>query len=78
MKKNLLVDYEPDVTYIIKNILEDNGFVVDTFNDPILSLNYYKVNFYDLVNLHIKMPKINGFELYSKIENKTLKQKYAF
>ena len=56
-KKILLVDYEPDVTYIIKNILEDNGFIVDTFNDPILSLNYYKVNFYDLIILDIKMPK---------------------
>jgi PleD family two-component response regulator len=38
-KKILLVDDEPDVTYTIKNILEDNGFAVDTFNDPILALS---------------------------------------
>ena len=29
----------------IKNILEDNGFEVDSFYDPILVLNYYKVIF---------------------------------
>ena len=57
-KKILLVDDEPDVTYTIKNILEDNGFAVDTFNDPILALNNYKFNFYDLVILDIKMPKL--------------------
>ena len=40
MTKILLIDDEPDVTYTIKNILEDNGFEGDTFNDPILVLNY--------------------------------------
>ena len=34
MTKILLLDDEADITYTIKNILEDNGFVVDTFNDP--------------------------------------------
>ena len=69
-KKILLVDDELDVTYTIKNILEDNGFPVDTFNDPILALNYYKVYFYDLIILDIKMPKMDGFELYSEIREK--------
>ena len=45
-KNILLVDDEPDVIYAIKNILEDNGFEVDSFYDPILVLNYYKVIFY--------------------------------
>jgi hypothetical protein len=39
MTKILLVDDEPDVPYTIKNILEDNGFAVNTFNDLILALN---------------------------------------
>ena len=43
-KKILLIDDEPDVTYTITKILEDNRFKVDSFNDPILALNYYKVN----------------------------------
>jgi len=44
MTKILLVDDEPDVPYTIKNILEDNGFAVDTFNDPILALNCTRRN----------------------------------
>ena len=58
-KKILVIDDEPDLTYTLKNILEDNGFEVDLFNDPILALNNYKVNFYDLVILDIKMPKMD-------------------
>jgi DNA-binding response OmpR family regulator len=77
-KKILLIDDEPDVTYTIKKILEDNGFKVDDFNDPILALNYYKVNFYDLVILDIKMPKMDGFELYTKIREKEPKVKICF
>jgi DNA-binding response OmpR family regulator len=34
-KKILVIDDEPDLTYTLKNILEDNGFEVDLFNDPI-------------------------------------------
>ena len=48
-KKILLIDDEPDLTYTIKKILEDNEFEVDTFNDPILALDNYQINFYDLV-----------------------------
>ncbi|MGZ5550465.1 MAG: response regulator [Nitrososphaeraceae archaeon] len=77
-KKILLIDDEPDVTYTIKKILEDNGFKVDSFNDPILALKYYKVNFYDLVILDIKMPKMDGFELYTKIREKESKVKICF
>jgi DNA-binding response OmpR family regulator len=77
-KMILLIDDEPDLTYTIKRILEDNGFEVDTFNDPILALDNYKVNFYDLVILDIKMPKMNGLELYIKIREKDPKVKICF
>jgi len=72
------VDDEPDVIYAIKNILEDNGFQIDSFNDPVLALKSYKINFYDLVILDIKMPKMDGFELYIKIREKDPKVKICF
>jgi len=78
VKKILLVDDEPDVLYTIKNILEDNGFQVDTFNDPIISLKSYASNYYNLVILDIKMPKMDGFELYTKIKEKDPKVKICF
>jgi CheY-like chemotaxis protein len=77
-KRILLVDDEPDVIYTIKNILEDNGFQVDAFNDPTTSLKSYTANLYDLVILDIKMPKMDGFELYTKIREKDPKVKICF
>ena len=77
-KKILLIGDEPDLTCTIKKILEGNGFKVDTFNDPILALNNYTANFYDLVVLDIKMPKMDGFELYTKIREKDPKVKICF
>ena len=77
-KKILLIDDERDIIFTIKKILGDNGFEVDSFYDPILALNYYKVNFYDLIILDIKMPKIDGFELYIKIREKDPKVKICF
>ena len=63
----LLVDDEPDVTLAFKIGLEDNGYVVDAFNDPILALSSFKQGLNSLVLLDIKMPKMNGFELYKEI-----------
>ena len=77
-KRILLIDDEPDITFTVKDILEDNGFQVDSFNDPILALNYYKVNFYDLVILDIKMPTMDGFQLFNKLREKDFKVKICF
>ncbi len=79
MTKNiLLVDDEPDVTYTIKSILNDIGFQINSFNDPIIALKSYRSNFYDLVILDIKMPKMDGFEVYAKIREKDPKVKICF
>ncbi|HVP81925.1 MAG TPA: response regulator [Nitrososphaeraceae archaeon] len=68
VKKILLVDDEPDITFTIKNMLYNTGFEIHTFNDPITSLKLYRRNFYDLVILEIKIPNMDGFELYIKIK----------
>ncbi len=80
MTKNiLLVDDEPDITFTLKDSLEYNaGFKVDTFTDPTVALKSYKSNYYDLVILDIKMPKMDGFELYNKIKEKDPKAKICF
>ena len=48
-------------------VLEGNGFQVDTFDTPLLALEYFRKGLYNLVILDIKMPKMNGFELYREI-----------
>jgi DNA-binding response OmpR family regulator len=72
-KMVLIVDDEPDITAPLQITLEDNGFQVASFNDPILALENFRKRSYSLLILDIKMPKMNGFELYTqikKIDNK--------
>ena len=46
-----------------------NGFEVDTYNDPLLVSSNFKPDSYGLALLDIRMPKMNGFELYKKIKD---------
>lgn len=74
----LLVDDEPDVTLGFEIGLEDGGFVVDSFNDPILALSSFKQGLYSLALFDIKMPKLDGFELYREIRKVDNKIKICF
>jgi two-component system, OmpR family, response regulator ChvI len=65
--KILLVDDEPDITMAFKAILQEVGFIVDAYEDPLVALTKFKPHFYDLVILDIKMVKMNGFELYAEM-----------
>ena len=67
-KKVMIVDDEPDVISVLEIVLNENGFEVDSFTDPIAALKNYRVGIYDLLILDIKMPKMDGFELYDEIK----------
>ena len=66
-KRVLIVDDEPDVNLALRIVLEDNSFIVDSFNEPLRALENFKANLYDLIILDIKMPKKDGFEVYKEI-----------
>ena len=74
----LLVDDEPDITSSLKMGLERKGFQVDAFNDPRKALKEFKPNVYDMIFLDIRMPKMNGFELYRELRAKDQKTPIAF
>jgi DNA-binding response OmpR family regulator len=74
----LLVDDEPDISLVYRVVLEHNGFKVDSFIDPLLALSSFKPNLYDLAILDIKMPSMNGFELYREIRKIDSKVKVCF
>ena len=80
MPKNriLIVDDEPDITLVLKMGLEANGFVVKAYNDPIQVLSNFSAGSYDLLLLDIKMPKMNGFELYKRLQQIDHKVKICF
>jgi CheY-like chemotaxis protein len=77
----LIVDDEEDVTFFLKEALEDyGGFEVVTFNDPLLALSNFDNSSsknkasngqYDLILIDIKMPKMDGFKLYQELQKKT-------
>ena len=77
-KRILLVDDERDITIAFRMGLESNGFLVDTFNDPQGALSNFKAQLYDLLLIDIKMPKMNGFELYQEIAKIDDKVKVCF
>jgi two-component system, OmpR family, response regulator ChvI len=74
----LIVDDEPDDAQTLKMGLEDNGFAVDVYNDPIDAISNFEVGSYDLLLIDIKMPKMNGFELYNKLHQIDEKAKICF
>jgi DNA-binding response OmpR family regulator len=77
-KKILVVDDEADLTMLSRLALEYHGFKVDTFNDPKEALTNFKPNYYDLAILDIKMPTMDGFQLYDEIKKKDQKAKVCF
>jgi DNA-binding response OmpR family regulator len=74
----LVVDDEPDLTQVSALALEYHGFKVDSFNDPQEALSKFKPGSYDLIILDIKMPKMDGFELYHEIKKRDNNAKVCF
>ena len=89
-RRILSIDDEPDGTLTMKTVLENDGYTVDAFNDPVMALESFKKateeedatatttntnddtaneknHHYSLVLSDVKMPTMNGFELYQKI-----------
>ncbi|MFY9796928.1 MAG: response regulator [Candidatus Nitrosopolaris sp.] len=81
----MVVDDEKDILRIIKRDLESNDskitFRVDAFSDSESALNAFNSHpndYYDLVLTDIRMPKMNGFELYRHIKQRNPTMKIAF
>jgi two-component system, OmpR family, response regulator ChvI len=76
--KILIVDDEPDITLTLGKGLEQGGYEVDIFNDPLVALSNFRPDTYQLLILDIKMPNMTGFELYRKIRDIDSKAKVCF
>ena len=84
----LLVDDDTDILLTFKSGLEEyvdkskifDGakIQVDTFADPKEALTSFKAGVYDLLLLDIRMPNINGFELYEELKKIDDKPKVCF
>jgi two-component system catabolic regulation response regulator CreB len=78
-KRILLVDDELDITFTLKIALEQSRFFqVEAFYESVLALSRFKAGAYDLAILDIKMPEMDGFELYRKLRKIDNKLKICF
>jgi DNA-binding response OmpR family regulator len=74
----LLVDYEVDIAQSFSIAIHKDGFIVDTYNDPLIALSNFKTDLYDLVLLDIRLPNMDGFELYDKSRDMDKRVKVCF
>jgi DNA-binding response OmpR family regulator len=62
----LSLDDDVDITTVSKIGLEDNGFVVDTFNDPVEALSNFKADLYNLSFLILKCHNLAALNFIRK------------
>jgi two-component system, OmpR family, response regulator ChvI len=74
----LVVDDEKDIAVVLKSGLEGHGFEVDAFTDPLKAEEMFKPNWYDLAIIDIRMPRVNGFDLYKMLKKKDESLKICF
>jgi two-component system response regulator VicR len=69
MTKIMVVDDEPDLLEVVKLILESDGYQVVTASSGQEALNKIEKEMPDLVLLDIIMPKMDGWEVFSRIKS---------
>lgn len=77
-KKILIVDDEHDIGLSLKRVLERNSFSVDYYSESIEAIENFKVGYYDLAIFDIRMPGIDGTELYKRIRQLDKSVKICF
>jgi two-component system response regulator HydG len=67
----LVVDDEPDICANLQDILSDCGYRVDTATSGPVALKLLDHCTYDVALLDLKMPEMNGVDLYREIKRRS-------
>lgn len=68
IKRVLIIDDEANVSKLYEDYLTENGFVVESINNPMGAVDKFTVFQPDLVLLDINMPDKDGFTLLREIK----------
>lgn len=68
-KKIMIIDNEEGLCHMMEAVLMDDGHAVRSFTDPLLAVEAFRPNTWDLVISDIKMPGIDGLEVLQRIKN---------
>jgi len=63
----LIIDDEKAIRKTLSEILSFEGYKIDEASDGEEGLKKFRERNYDVVLCDIKMPKMNGFELYERL-----------
>jgi CheY-like chemotaxis protein/class 3 adenylate cyclase len=78
----MIVDDEPDTLFTYEWFLSDEGYNVDAFRDPQEALKRFvqleASSYYQLVLLDIRMPRLNGLQLFNTIKTLSPDTKIMF
>ena len=67
-RRILVVDDEEDIRLVLSQILETQGFEVDTAENGAVAFDKVKAEHYDLMVLDVMMPVMDGFQLLEKLD----------
>jgi CheY-like chemotaxis protein/class 3 adenylate cyclase len=79
----MIVDDEPDILFTYESFLSAEGYTVEAFTDPQEALKHLvqlpnPSSYYKLVLLDIRMPRLNGLQLFNMIKTLSPDSKIMF
>jgi DNA-binding response OmpR family regulator len=64
----MIVDDDSDTANLFKDYLEEHGYQVESYTNPLNALSSFRPGHYDLLLIDVKMPIMNGFQLYRELK----------
>ena len=67
MQKIILIDDDQNILTSLEMVLKSAGFAIEAFTDGLEAINYMRDNGAEIVLLDIKMPRIDGLEVFTTV-----------
>ena len=65
----LIIDDDENIRKVLKTILEDEGYTVDTVDTAKKGIEQSEKAFYNLALIDVRLPDMEGIELLSKLRS---------